>query len=371
MGDFASQGYNVFATGSVYKRDELLFSQRENTAGQDYRDLPDGILQYHLANQYPKVPGPFAGCGSAGQPGVVASGSFGPGCYYNDANQLALSPEAERANLTATGDLRLGDNWTAYGDLFFSNEETLTSFTPASLTASSFVLDPATGGATGVSNVLPATNPASMGGVPTPIIYGFQSVGGRNNETVSNTYRITVGAKGTLAGWNLDADYGHSENHVSYEQPNAINAPHLIADIANGSFDFLDPAATPAANAGLRVASTFGSVAKLDTLDVDASGALVNLPAGPLKAAVGTEFRHQSVDDEPGAAQAQGLVLSTGVTRVAASRNIYALFGEFDVPILKSLDADLAVRGEQYSDVGTNLRPQVTLRWQPLRAITT
>ncbi|MGH8255231.1 MAG: TonB-dependent receptor domain-containing protein, partial [Steroidobacteraceae bacterium] len=69
--------------------------------------------------------------------------------------------------------------------------------------------------------------------------------------------------------------------------------------------------------------------------------------------------------------QAQGLVLSTGVTRVAASRNIYALFGEFDVPILKSLDADLAVRGEQYSDVGTNLRPQITLRWQPLRAITT
>ncbi len=371
VGDFATQGYNLFATASVYERDQLLFSQRENTDSQNYTGLPDGILAYHIGNQYVNVPEAFPTCGTKSLPGVVTSGTDGPGCYYNDANQLPLLPGAERANLTTTGEARINDDWTAYGDLFFSNEQTLANFTPQSLTSGSFVLNPATSGASQVSNVLPAGNPASLGGAPTPILYAFQSVGPRNNEIVSNTYRISIGAKGTVGGWDIDSNYGHSANDVSYEQQNAINAANLEAEIADGSFDFLDPAATPAANNALRTENTFGSVATLDTFDVRASAALAQLPGGPLKTAVGTEFRHEAVDDQPGAALAEGLVLNTGVTRVVASRDVYAVFGEFDFPFLKSFDADLAGREEQYSDVGSNLRPQLTLRWQPLRQITT
>src|SRR5580704_6935753 len=115
FGDFASDGYNVFLTGSVFKRDQLLFSQRTNTEGQDYRNLPDGFLSWKLANQYRKAPrSPFPTCGTNGLPGVVTTGTSGLGCYYNNADQLSLMPAAERANFTATGDLRVTDNWTAY-----------------------------------------------------------------------------------------------------------------------------------------------------------------------------------------------------------------------------------------------------------------
>ena len=370
FGDFASQGWNVFATGSVYKRDQLLFSQRKNTESQDYTSLQDGILEYHIGDQYRKV-GPFPTCGANGLPGVIATGSFGPGCYYNDANQLALLPEAERANLTLTGNLRLSDQWTAYSDLFFSNEETKNNFTPATLSGGSYVASLNTNSASQVSNVLPATNPSSLNGAPTPIVYGFQSVGGRNVEVVSNTYRVTVGAKGTWYGWDIDGGYGHSENHSSFEQKNAINAATLTAEIANGSFNFLDPALTPAANDALRVQNTFASVAKLDTLDLNGSRTLFNLPGGPMKMSVGAEFRHESVNDQPGPAEAAGLVLSTGATRVKADRTIGAVFGEFDFPILSSLDLDVALRDEHYSDVGTTpWRPQYTLRWQPIREVT-
>lgn len=371
FGDFNSQGYNVFTTVSIYKRDQLLFSQRDNTESQNYTNLQDGILAYHLANQYADVPGPFPTCGKVGLPGVVApNGVYGPACYYNDASQLALLPATRRLNLTSTGNLRLGDNWVAYADLFASNVETMNAFTPETLNGGSIVVNPATGGASPVSNILPGNNPSSLNGMPTPINYAFQSVGGRNVEVVSNTYRVTVGAKGTWYGWDMDAGYGHSENHVSFEQQNTINVPNLIADIANGSFDFQDPAQTPAANDALRIQNTFASVAKLDTLDIRGSRELFDLPGGPMKMAIGAEVRHNSVDDQPGAAEAGGLVLNTGVTRVVASRTVDAAFGEFDFPIVKSLDADLAVREEHYSDVGSNLRPQYTLRWQPIREIT-
>jgi iron complex outermembrane receptor protein len=89
-----------------------------------------------------------------------------------------------------------------------------------------------------------------------------------------------------------------------------------------------------------------------------------------MSVALGTEFRHESVDDQPVAALASGLVLNAGVTRVIASRSIYAVFGEFDLPVLKSLDADLALREEHYSDAGSNLQPQFTMRWQPIREVT-
>jgi iron complex outermembrane recepter protein len=373
LGELAAQGYNVFVTASVYKRDQLLFSQRDNTASQDYTGLPDGVNQWHVANSYPSIPGPFPNCGTNGLPGrVQANGlnGYGPGCYYNDANQLDLQPGTERVNLTATGNLRLGDNWTGYSDLFYSNEETWNNFTPATLDQFSFVVNPVTGGASSISNILPGTNPASLNGQPTPINYAFQSVGGRSEEVVSDTYRITVGVKGIWAGWDIDGGYGHSENHVSVEEHNAINAQNLVADIANGSYDFLDPAQTPAANDALRINDTFASVAKLDTLDLKGSTALFNLPGGQAKMALGVEARYQSVDDQPGSAAAAGLIFNTGSTRVVGSREIYSAFGEFDFPLLPSLDADFAVREEHYSDVGNNVRPQLTLRWQPLREIT-
>jgi iron complex outermembrane receptor protein len=370
FGDFESDGYNVFATGSVYKRDQLLFTQRSNTDTQNYTGLPDGDLQYDLANQYTNGPSAFPTCGKVGLPGAVLSGTAGLGCYYNDASQLSLLPGAVRANMTATSNLRITDTWTAYGDLFFSNEETKNNFTPQPFNADGFVADLMTGGVNPISNVLPANNPASVGGAPTPINFVFQSVGGRNSEVVSNTYRITAGVKGTWFGWDIDGDYGHSENHVSYEAQNGINSQNLVADIANGSFNFLNPALTPAANAALAIQDTFSSVAKLDTFDLKGSGKLFDLPGGSEKVAVGAEVRHESVDDEPGTALATGLVFDTGATRVVGSRDVYAGYGEFDFPILRSLDADLALREEHYSgNIGDNLRPQYTLRWQPIHEV--
>ncbi len=110
-------------------------------------------------------------------------------------------------------------------------------------------------------------------------------------------------------------------------------------DIADGTFDFFNPSLTPAANAGLRVDFGFASV--------------------------GMEFRHESVNDQPGTAIALGRVLNEGATKVVAGRSISSLFGALDLPLLTSLEADLAAREEHYSGIGNNLRPQITLSWRP------
>jgi iron complex outermembrane receptor protein len=379
LGDFQAQGYNLTMSASAYRRDQLLFSGRDNTKNQDYRSLPDGILAWQLANQYRPVAGqprvPFPTCGTNGLPGTPRTdGTSGNGCYYNQANYLPLAPAADRANATAIGNLKLNDNWTAFVDVFYSFEKTTSNFTPVTLSPSSYVFNPATSGITPVSNILPATNPSAriVGGVPiaTPISYNFLAVGGRDADTISNTFRVSGGFKGNLQGWDVDGAYGHSENHVSLADSNGVNAPILQQDIANGSFNFLNPLSTPAAVNALRINYGNEAVAKLDTLGLKGTGPIYDLPAGPLNAAVGVEFRHESVDDEAGQALRTGHVLSNGVTTVIASRDIEAMFAELDAPILKSLEADLAGRWEHYEGTGSNFSPQATLRYQPIREFT-
>jgi len=371
VGDFQAQGYNVTMSASGYRRDQLLFSERDNTKNQDYRNLVDGNLAWGLANQYRASPrAAFPTCGTNGVIGTPLVGTSGAGCYYNNAGYLPLSPAADRGNVTGVGNLRLSPEWTAFTDLFFSSEKTTSNFTPATLNTSPWVFNPATGGLTSISNVLPATNPAARGGVPTPIQYNFQTVGGRNEDTISNTFRVSGGVKGTVQGVDMEAAYGHSENHVTSSVVNGINGPVLEQEIQNGSFSFLNPLSTPAAANALRVDYDNSAVAKLDTLGLKASAGIFDLPAGKVTTAGGLEFRHESVDDEAGSALKQGLVLRTGVTTVIASRDIEAAFGEFDVPILKSLDADVAGRWEHYEGTGSNFSPQVTVRYQPIKEFT-
>ena len=50
---------------------------------------------------------------------------------------------------------------------------------------------------------------------------------------------------------------------------------------------------------------------------------------------------------------------------ISASRNVWAVYGELNIPIVKTLEADVAVRYEHYSDFGNTTNPKVSLRWQP------
>jgi iron complex outermembrane receptor protein len=85
--------------------------------------------------------------------------------------------------------------------------------------------------------------------------------------------------------------------------------------------------------------------------------------------AVGAEYRKEKLD------QFYNPVLRTGDVSgyggsfpdVHASRNDTALYGEFNVPLMKTLEANVAVRTDDYSDFGRTNNPKASLRWQPNR----
>ena len=106
----------------------------------------------------------------------------------------------------------------------------------------------------------------------------------------------------------------------------------------------------------------------LITAGVKADGPLLNVPAGLVRLAMGSEFRYESVY-----ADTSGLPIFDG------KRNILAMFGETLIPLrgaanwlpgMEALDLTAAGRYERYDDFGSTTNPKVGLRWVPVSGYT-
>jgi iron complex outermembrane receptor protein len=97
----------------------------------------------------------------------------------------------------------------------------------------------------------------------------------------------------------------------------------------------------------------------------------VDLPAGPLAVAVGAEFRKEKFSTNPSGALQIGDVSGYGgnFLQVDKARNVSAVYGEINVPIIDHLTADGAVRFDDYQNVGNKTTPKIGLRWQPMKEL--
>jgi outer membrane receptor for ferrienterochelin and colicin len=85
--------------------------------------------------------------------------------------------------------------------------------------------------------------------------------------------------------------------------------------------------------------------------------------------AAGAEYRDESVSDVPDDQFQRGLIFGTEAVSAAASRDSWAAFVEFAVPVLDSLELSLAARYDDYSDFGDTTNPKVAVRWAPIESL--
>ncbi len=159
---------------------------------------------------------------------MTASGTSGPGCYYNNADQIAL---------TAGSRARQLDGYCQPAPHRTLGRPTATCSFPTKIRRITCSHQDRSARSSIVLNCRPpmapprsriscrAATPPAWAAHRRRSATGFQSVGRRDDEVVSNTYRITVGAKGTWYGWDMDGGYGHSENHVSFEGRKTTSTP--------------------------------------------------------------------------------------------------------------------------------------------------
>jgi iron complex outermembrane receptor protein len=375
FGDLNSDRYNITAAASWYRDSGSTLGDRSMTANQDFSQFPGGHagpLGPNQQSNWQLADGstvPINPC----PPGTNSNGDV---CVHNPASQTSLIPATTRWNAKVHGAFKVDDNTQAYGDLWFSRDETIQLQGPAAISSLSNVFNPATGSVSPLDRTVAATNPFNPFGVPTAINYTFPDhtiVA----DTVSTFWKASTGVKGSfttpkVGDWDWQVDYGHSQSTVDTSYANELNVAGVQNILANGIFNFANPAATPNGTAGLFSQDDQQAISKLDDVTAKMStGNLFTLPTGNIGLGLGTEFRHESSVINPRTLSSQGIVTPAQVQTVDGSRNVAAVYYQVEIPILHNLTFTQSGRYDHYSDFGGAFSPNFALRFQPVQAFTT
>lgn len=190
--------------------------------------------------------------------------------------------------------------------------------------------------------------------------------------------------------WQARLLFNYGESDTIAHNPKS-NDTALTNAIAAGLFNPYDPSSDKRAWGELARWESFGQ-AKQSQLQARmiVDGDLFQLPAGPMKVALGAEIIHETFRNQTG-----DIVAGTEMTGFAgstvngstilpagqalpvrhASRTVKSVFGEMvlplaaDEPMLQDLTVSFSARYDSYSDFGGTFNPKVGLTWKPVEQL--
>ena len=378
FGSMAKDRYNVLAVMDYFDRELLVFGDRKFIGNLDYRALPGGsFFPATSGGTWVRPAGVTIGPGNRSamspcqgistlQPAFAPLFQTGTVCQYSVETLLTGFPEAKRAGFFSRGTLELSPTLNAFAEASASQNKSNWINQWQTMTNTTVVFDPATGGFRPFPNIIPLSNPVSVSnpyGRPAALNYTFFDVGPRTINLKTDAYRVLAGLNGSMGKWDWNGAVGQSESKISQATGNQIDANQLRTFIDVGGYNFQAP--TAAQTAALRLSTTRNSVSKLSFADLKATTELMQLPAGPLGFAGGLEFRRESMRDTPDPLVQQGRLLGTGSTATEGSRNVSSAFFEASIPASKTVEFQLAGRFDRYSDFGSAFSPKIGAKWSP------
>ena len=382
FGNLASDGFNVTATASYYKSNGYTLADRDTTENQDFSNKPFGgsvqqpsyLLNPNTGAATPygcKTSVPYGNSVIAADTGAISSGNV---CLKNTAEDMSIEPMTERLNAKVHADFKINDTTTAYADLWESNNTTTTNDGPV-VVNNGLTYNPTTKAVSPITFTVPANNPYNTTGVAQEL-FGYLPTT-YSSTTDSNFWRAAMGLKGSYElgkeDWDWNLGYTHSMSTVSNTLGSVINPNALTTALNNGTLNFANPSATPAALQSILTTADNLGISKLDALDATlATPNLFHLPTGDVGLGLGAQFLHESELIEEGGNYLSGNVLNPNLQEVAGERNVAAAYYQVDVPLIdKMLTFSQSGRYDHYSDFGGAFSPRFALRFQPIQQLTT
>ncbi|QEL54966.1 TonB-dependent receptor [Chromobacterium paludis] len=351
-GNLGKDNFNVFGAYEYHKTSQIMASQRDyahtitDDTNQSSNTYPTNYQTKH--GKVNSGPHDASGAPLCNPPYSVPYGSQ---CLEYFSLFPAIQPEVEQHTGMLKGTARFGDHE-------FSAQYVITKTTNTAWSAPL----PFAGDVT--SPTAPGQNPADG---PFKVYGRSVPAGDRVDQSDATTQRLQLNLEGLLLGWDYRAGLGHSESHVTHDLVAGYLSKSGLQAGLNSGFDpdTPDSAAWAPFALGGRIEQ---AKSKQDIADFKASKEIFQLPAGMLAVALGVEARHETIEHTYNHTIAVD-ALSTGLDKTTdghGSRSVKALYGEMDIPVIKHLDANLAVRYDNYSDAGSSVNPKVSLKYQPI-----
>jgi outer membrane receptor protein involved in Fe transport len=197
-------------------------------------------------------------------------------------------------------------------------------------------------------------------------------IGNREKNVDSNYYRTILGLKGVIDNeWHWEGAYSYIKSSAVERGVDGFpNSRRVQEAIDNGSWNPFEPSSnSQEALDYIETQTTRIGKSTNKSLDFKISGPVMELSHGDLMVAVGAEYREESISDNPDDQFLRGEVFGTEATRASGQRDNTAIFGELGLPLLDTLEVQLAVRHEDYSDFGTTTDPKVAFIWNPSESL--
>jgi outer membrane receptor protein involved in Fe transport len=336
--------------------------------------------------------------------------------YDAAASGLSVMPELKRINVFLTGNYRVTDEITAFGELGVYHAQTHAWQSPTNTSSAQVITAPAsnywnpfgpTTFADGSANPnrLAGTTAPAAGLAVTLTSYQFVDAGLSRVDVENTQTRYLGGLKGEKFGFKWESALLYSaaevedisdgisatalQKQLSLSTPDAYNpfnggslAAPSVGDTASSSAAALD---------AIRVKSTRRSTSSLASWDFRISKAdLFALPGGDVGMAAGVEYRRETQKDDRDARVDGTITYTNSVTGLVygsdligtspspdtkGSRKVSSAYLELAVPVIspemhiplvRSVEVQLAGRAEDYSDVGSVAKPKVAVAWDVL-----
>ena len=392
FGNLEADGYNVLLAYSHDEQKSLTASQR-SFAKSGVRRFSNGGKTYATwqtsVNSTPANAEVIGGAGDAafdelfsvdllknGKCNGQNTFSRGGACRFDYPATVELLPELKRDSVFASGNLRINDHTTMFGELVLSRFANTARYAPAAQPLTVFSTDPVTGvrnvnpsyiGAYN-SNVLPLLagmniNPADV--TDSLLYYRGVDAGGRTDKYSTDAVHAVIGADTRLAGWDISAAYTHSQNTQKDDAvAGYISGDKFEALIRSGAYNpyLVDPNGASVLAPAVLHGTLSTTRSKIDVVNARASSEVFTLPGGPASLGVGADYTRQHFTDEPSEIyQGPGpqhpswtdvaIGGSTGLQALDATRNNWGSFAELLMPVVKGLEATAAVRYDSYDAV--------------------
>jgi iron complex outermembrane receptor protein len=314
---------------------------------------------------------PLRPCG----PGSTATTTAGVGsyCTQNFISQYGeAAPQITRYAIDGRVTFKINDDTTGYVNASLVQVQTIASSidgpaqiqNTAPIITTDIALPPLL-----ANGQLNPNNPFAAQGQYALINYAFGDLPtfGSLNYTNHNM-RLVGDLHGYYGAWRWNAAAVLNHTWLTENQYGFLNIAQLESDIESGAYSFINPASnSPAVLAALSPTLSNTATTDMDELSFTASRHLFRLAGGRSSIGVGASVRHDSQYEpelNPGDA-----ALGLGNTQAIGSRNVGAVDGEFQAPLLHSLVANVSARFDDYSDFGTNFSPAAGFKWQPFKEI--
>jgi iron complex outermembrane recepter protein len=204
--------------------------------------------------------------------------------------------------------------------------------------------------------------------------YRTVDAGPRQWDIETNNVRGVVGLRGQLTeqwDWEVSAQRARSKSEQTGDRSMGwVRTDFLQREIDAGRYNPFGATQNPQSVIdSITTNLVRRGLSRFTMYEGQVSGELFDLPAGKVRMAAGAEYREESVSDIPDDQFQRGLIFGTEAVSAAASRDSWATFVEFAVPVLANLELSLAARYDDYSDFGDTTNPKVAVRWAPIETL--